>query len=108
MEDLQHKIHACGCSACRRGSDPETAEFHKAIHRVMVELNERDRRRLGGLLAHHWGHGGIQRVLEITGQSRKTIHRGCRELAAPRGGTVGRIRRPGGGRKCVEKKRLRS
>jgi len=108
MEDPQHKRHVCGCATCRNRIDPAMVEYHAAINRVLAELNERDRRLLAGLLAQRLGHGGIQRITEITGLSRKTIQRGCREMAARRLRTVGRIRRRGGGRKRVEKKHQRS
>jgi hypothetical protein len=105
MDDLKKRIRACGCAVCRRGSDALLVEFHKAVNRVLAELNERDRRLLAGLLADRHGYGGIQRVTEITGLSRKTIRRGCREIGRFRSRFAGRIRRPGGGRQRLEKKR---
>ena len=110
MEGQMEVPHVCGCSACRTRSDRWTAEFHGAINRVMIELNEKDRRLLAGLLARRAGRGGIQRVVEITGMSRATIRRGCREIRGKRPGRPGgsgRIRQRGGGRKRAEKKGAR-
>ncbi len=51
--------------------------------------------------ARSLGHGGVARVAEVTGLSRRTLHRGLAELAEPRGRTppADRVRVPGGGRK---------
>lgn len=72
----------------------------------MVELDERSRRLLAGLLARQFGRGGVQRVFEITGLSRSTVRRGLRESRLAQSSGSGRIRAPGGGRKRVEKKVL--
>ena len=70
----------------------------------MLTSHEKSRRRFAGVLAQQGGHGGIQRVIEITGLSRNTIRRGQTEAQHQdtRGEQV-RIRRTGGGRKRVEK-----
>jgi hypothetical protein len=60
-----------------------------------------------GLLAMRRGHGGILALAEITGLSRTTIRRGVAELRRGVGLTRRRIRKPGGGRKLLEKKSLR-
>jgi DeoR/GlpR family transcriptional regulator of sugar metabolism len=70
----------------------------------MAELDERSRRLFAGILARQHGHGGIQEVAEITGLSRMTIRRGLRESERGQRESSDRVRRPGGGRKCVEKK----
>lgn len=98
------KVHRCECKACRSGTRPNVAEYHRSINRVMVELDERSRRLFSGLLARQWGWGGIERVGEITGLSRMTIRRGLRECEDVQNAHCNRIRRPGGGRKRVEKK----
>jgi len=74
----------------------------------MVELDERSRRLFAGLLARQLGHGGIQRVLEITGLARVTIRRGLRECDESQPAELDRVRRAGGGRKLIEKKALTS
>ena len=72
----------------------------------MVELDERSRRLFAGILARQHGHGGIWQVAEITGLSRMTVRRGLRETERGQAQSSDRVRRPGGGRKCVEKKLL--
>jgi len=96
------RIHRCGCRECR-SLISGVIEYHRAINRVTLELDERSRRLFAGLLARQEGRGGIERVREITGLSRMTVRRGVAESeqAQP---TDGRIRAPGGGRKRVEKK----
>jgi DNA-binding phage protein len=107
MADTERKrIHRCRCRGCRSRSDSELIAYHRAINRVMAELDERSRRLFAGLLARQRGRGGIQRVAEITGLSRMTIRRGLRESQRGQAGSSDRVRRPGGGRKRVEKKRL--
>lgn len=107
MADTGRKgIHRCRCRGCRSRSDSELVAYHRAINRVMAELDERSRRLFAGLLARQRGRGGIQRVAEITGLSRMTIRRGLRESQRRQAGSSDRVRRPGGGRKRVEKKRL--
>jgi hypothetical protein len=46
-------------------------------------------------------------VAQITGLSRTTIRRGIRELQSGIGMADHRVRRPGGGRPALEKKRPR-
>ena len=97
------RIHRCRCRGCRSRSDTELVRYHRAINRVMAELDERSRRLFAGILARKRGHGGIQQVAEITGMSCVTIRRGLRESELGQGMSSDRVRRPGGGRKCVEK-----
>lgn len=105
----QHRdVHVCGCSACRSHPHSALAREHSAILRVFTTLDERARRLFAGLLAARQGHGGIQRLADITGLSRNTIRRGQREIADVNGAPPGRIRRPGAGRKRAEKKTPRS
>jgi hypothetical protein len=98
------RIRRCRCVVCRSRRDPEVTEYHRSINRVMFELDERSRRLFAGLLARQFGRGGVQRVFEITGLSRNTIRRGLRESERVQASDGARIRAPGGGRKCVEKK----
>ena len=108
MADLGRKrIHRCRCRGCRSRNDPELVMYHRAINRVMAELDERSRRLFAGILARQHGHGGIWQVREITGLSRMTIRRGLLESERGQAQSSDRVRRPGGGRKCVEKKLLR-
>ena len=64
-------------------------------------LNERSRRLWAAAEAQALGHGGQSLVARVTGISRSTIVRGIREAGGGRGPGEGRIRRPGGGRKCA-------
>ena len=107
MADKERKqIHRCRCRGCRSRSDSELVKYHRAINRVMDELDERGRRLFAGILARQHGRGGIQQVVEITGLNRMTIRRGLRESERGQAEFSDRVRRPGGGRMCVEKKRL--
>lgn len=71
-------------------------------------LDERQRRLFAGLEAMLLGWGGDRRIAEMTGLDVHTIAKGRRELLELEGtGLTERIRRPGGGRHPVEKKRPR-
>ncbi len=107
MADLGRKrIHRCRCRGCRLRSDSKLVAYHRAINRVMAELDERSRRLFAGVLARQRGHGGIREVAEITGLNRITIRRGLRESERGQAESADRVRRPGGGRKRIEKKLL--
>jgi hypothetical protein len=67
-------------------------------------LDERSRRLWAAAESRAWGTGGISAVSQITGMSRPVIRQGLRELSAPAVHPVGRIRRPGGGRKKARQK----
>jgi len=96
--------HICTCDLCREHPYSTVAEHHRAINRVLITLDEKNRRRFVGLLTLQWGRGGVQRLSEITGLSRTTIVRGREELQhARRASSVDRVRRVGAGRKRVEK-----
>ncbi len=63
-------------------------------------LDERLRRCVAAAEAEAIGRGGISVVSRATGVSRRAIRVGISELKAPKGrGLVGRVRKPGGGRK---------
>jgi hypothetical protein len=107
MADKEQKqIHRCRCRGCRSRGDAKLVGYHRAINRVMAELDERSRRLFAGILARQHGRGGVQQVAEITGLSRVTIRRGLRESERGQAVSSDRVRRSGGGRKCVEKKLL--
>jgi len=105
MADQRSIVHACSCPVCRRGAEPEVADYHAAINAVLAGLDERNRRLFAGLLASERGHGGVTLLAQVTGLSRTTILRGQRELADGVPLNPGHIRRPGGGRPRLEKKR---
>lgn len=96
--------HYCTCPICRTSPRGSTAKEHRAINRVLVSLDEKSRRRFAGLLALHWGRGGLERASQITGLSRPTIRRGRAELQRAESVTEqARLRRVGAGRRLVEK-----
>ena len=70
-------------------------------------LDEQQRRLFAGLESLKWGHGGDRKVAEILGLDVSTVARGRRALLAGDVEEV-RTRKPGGGRKAVEKKHPRS
>ncbi len=101
----QIKIYKCPCLACVTQPDGEIALSHTSINRLVVTLDEKRRRQLIGFLASQLGHGGIKKLSEITGLSRKTIRRGKREIQENSIVTDSRVRASGGGRHKVEKKK---
>ena len=84
---------------------PPAAETKLADARQLYlsTLDEQQRRLFAGLSSLEMGHGGDTRVAARLGLHPATVARGRRELLA---GEVlrGRARRPGGGRKPLEKK----
>lgn len=70
-------------------------------------LDEKTRRLYAGLEALKTGRGGDQRIADLLGLDPGTVARGRRELFE-RDLEIERVRRAGGGRKPVEKKRPRS
>lgn len=67
-------------------------------------LDERSRRLLAAAESKAWGPGGISAVSRATGVSRQIIRQGLNELSQPPTHPVGRVRRPGGGRKKARHK----
>ena len=102
----RRRVHVCTCSECRQHAYSGEANQHRAINRVLVTLDEKNRRQFAGLLALQRGRGGVQAVIEITGLSRNTICRGRDEIqhSARKPGA----RQAGGGRQRVEKNTRRS
>ena len=74
----------------------EIAELYKAVSPF---LDERARRLVAASEAKVLGRGGVATVAALTGVSRNTIACGLKELAGSPDGAMGRVRRPGGGRK---------
>ena len=96
-------LHKCVCQACQQHPYGAVAKEHQAINRLIAGLDEKNRRRVVGLLALQWGRGGIARLIEITGISRNTICRGRAEVQREDRATAGRARRTGAGRPAIEK-----
>jgi hypothetical protein len=107
MADQQRIVRECFCIHCHQSPQGEIAREHQAINRVLVSLNERGKRLFVGLLAHERGRGGTVEIATITGMSRTTIRQGMLEIQRAVPESSDRVRKPGGGRKRIEKKHLR-
>lgn len=101
MAKKKRKLHNCTCETCQRHPHSKIAKEHKAINRVLLGLDERNRRRFIGMLASQ--RGNVSELSQITGLSRNTIYRGQREVEHPRRNLASGVRRRGGGRMAVEK-----
>ena len=77
----------------------DVSAIRQRFSAVAPFLNERGRRVVAAAEASAAGYGGIAAVSAATGLAASTIGRGLRELSAPE--ELGRIRRPGGGRKTA-------
>src|SRR6516162_6674452 len=89
---------------CRMDAMAGIKERYSALRQV---LDERSRRLVVAAESLAWGRGGLSVVSRATGVSRRVIRQGRAELEQPVVRPVGRIRRPGGGRKrLVEKEPL--
>jgi hypothetical protein len=96
-------IHQCQCWECQEGNET-SRPHHEQLNLLMSRLNEQQRRWMAALEAKRLGHGGTQRLSEITGLDINTIRRERRELHAGLANRpVERIRLAGGGHKRVEK-----
>ena len=84
-----------------------TEEMKAAIVLFFSMLDEKQRRLYAGLESLKLGYGGDQRIAEFIGLDPHTVAKGRRELIE-RDFEVDRIRKAGGGRKPVEKKRPKS
>jgi len=82
-------------------------ELRAAIVLFVSLLDEQQRRLYAGLESLKSGRGGDRRIAELFGLDAGTIARGRRELVA-QDVEVDRVRRTGGGRPPVEKKRRKS
>ena len=97
----KRKLHNCTCNTCQQHSHSKIAKEHKAINRVLLGLDERNRRRFIGMLASQ--RGNVAQLSQITGLSRTTIYRGQQEVEHPKRNPASGIRSQGGGRMLVEK-----
>lgn len=105
---MERSVRDCACAACQAGDHPER-EDHRYLNLILSRLDEQQRRWVAGREARRRGHGGIQQVAEITGLHPETIRIGRDELEQDlEGRPIDRVRLPGGGRPCVEKKILPS
>jgi hypothetical protein len=75
------------------------------VERILVMLpllNEKQKRYLLAVEAKALGHGGIKKIVEISGVTKTTIIAGIKELSNPSFPEVKGIRKKGGGRKKIE------
>src|SRR5271166_1402489 len=105
---MAEAVHHCCCPDCKCCPQGLIAEQHRLINQLVPTFDEKSRRLFVAILARQQGRGGIAQFARITGLSRNTIRRGQRELLRPSPDLENRIRRKGGGRKRLEKKRCRS
>lgn len=81
-----------------------TDKVKAALVLFLSLLDERQRRIYAGLEALKVGRGGDHWIAELLELNPATVARGRRELLAGKV-LVNRARKPGGGRKALEKKR---
>jgi hypothetical protein len=102
------EVHRCQCPLCQREADHSDRGFHQQINLLMSRLDEQQRRWLAAVESSRIGRGGDTLLSQITSLDEKTIARGREEVAQSfEGRPPDRVRLPGGGRHCVEKKTLR-
>ena len=94
-------LHECGCPTCKQHPYSKIAKEHTAINRVLLGLDERNKRRFVGLLASQ--RGNVLELSQVTGLSRNTIYRGQSEVEHPSPKPPSGIRHAGAGRLPVEK-----
>ena len=101
------RLHRQAWAATVGGSLLSTPEMKAAIVLFYSLLNEKQRRLYAGLESLRQGHGGDRALAALLDLDSHTVAKGRRELF---GGHVPRdqVRRQGGGRKAVEKKRPKS
>ena len=76
-------------------------ELTRKLRAAWPHLDERTRRIMAAIEAVSLGYGGVSVVRRACGLSRKAISNGIRELQGRGTPLVGRIRRPGAGRKSI-------
>ncbi len=86
------------------GDEAVPDELKAAIVLFVSMLDEKQRRLYAGLESLKLGHGGDRKIAELTAMDVHTVGRGRRELLSPDVDAEG-VRKAGGGRKGVEKKR---
>jgi hypothetical protein len=77
------------------------AEIEQMMQQFYETLSEKDRRRYAAIEARKLGHGGVTYIARVLGCDRSTVQAGLKDLIRlpEQGELVGRIRKPGGGRK---------
>jgi hypothetical protein len=82
-------------------------ELKAAIVLFYTLLDEKQRRLYAGLESMKIGHGGDRQIADLLGLDSNTVAKGRRELLT-QDVEVDRVRRKGGGRNSVQKKRRKS
>lgn len=77
------------------------SELKRKFRSVWPHLDERTRRLMAANEAVSLGYGGVSLVRRACGLSRKAIAKGIREIQGGGQPLVGRVRRPGAGRKSI-------
>ena len=81
-------------------------DLQAAILVLFSLLDEKQQRLYAGLESQKWGHGGDRKIADLLDLDVHTVARGRRELFSAQVEPE-RVRRTGGGRKVLEKKRPR-
>lgn len=102
-------VHQCECEVCQQSETHPDQALHQQMNLFMSRLNEQQRRWYAALEAKKAGHGGATLLAKVIGLSVETIRRGRDELDNElEDRPVDRVRKPGGGRQPIEKKRRMS
>jgi len=98
-------IHQCQCEKCQSSEPHPVKAEHRRMNLFLSRLDEQQRRWYAALEAEKLGHGGIEKMGQITGLHVNTISRGQQELGNElQERPTERVRVAGGGRKASEKK----
>jgi len=100
----QARVEQLGVAASEMRPAETSDELRAAIILFSSLLDEQQRRLYAGLESFKLGRGGDDRIAEFLQLNPHTVAKGRRQLLA-RDVEVDRIRKVGGGRKPVEKKR---
>lgn len=99
-------IHPCECDVCQQSEFHPDQALHQQMNLFMSRLDEQQRRWYAAIEAKKVGHGGATLLAKVTGLSVETIRRGRNELDKElEERPDDRVRKAGGGRKAIEKKR---
>ena len=100
----ERPIYQCQCPICISLADHPEKAIHQQMNILLSRLDEQQRRWYVALEAKKLGHGGIEKMSQVTGMDVATIRRGNQEWSTNlESRPVDRIRLAGGGRAGVEK-----
>ncbi|MBL8408638.1 MAG: ISAzo13 family transposase [Candidatus Accumulibacter sp.] len=80
---------------------PYIEEIEHLMKTLFCQLSEKDRRRYAAVEAQKLGWGGKDYISRLLGIDSRTICQGLADLRELKDPALGRIRRPGGGRKSI-------